>query len=332
MPSQPTLDLRPNDWVQVRPPQEILATLDSDGTLDGLVFMPEMLPYLGKSFQVFRRLEKTCIEGSPSGISEFRHNDVVFLDQLRCTGAGHDGCARLCLLFWKEAWLKKLSGPPAQSEAEAPTIDLTALKALEDRLKVKEGDGKYFCQSTNLLNATHPLSSLGRLWKSVRDVQVGTYGPWKMLNLVVRPLVGKVLMNFRDRYPSNPLTKTPSQSLGLQPGEWVEVKSVAEIVATLDMHARNRGLQWSYDLMRYCNRRFKVAKRLDKMIVEYKGTMANVTDTVLLEGAHCTCTYVTGGCPRADLIYWREIWLKRVDPAEVRTQDKESQTRLPAAA
>ena len=332
MPSLSTLNLRPNDWVQVRHPKDILATLDSDGTLDGLVFMPEMLPYLGKSFQVLRRLEKTCIEGSASGVAEFRHNDVVFLDGLRCSGDGHDGCGRLCMLFWKEAWLKRLSGPSTPAATEEPLIDLLALKELQARLKTKTDDGKYFCQSTNLINATHPLSTIGRLWKCVRDVRVGTYGPLKMLDLIMRPLVGKVLLKFRKRYPSNSQTKTPSQSLGLQPGEWVEVKSVPEIESTLDSHGRNRGLQWSYDLVRYSNRRFKVAKRLDRLIVEYKGTMVSVTDTVLLEGAGCTCTYVTGGCPRADLIYWREIWLKRVDHAGARPTGQESQTQLSEAA
>ena len=49
------------DQVTVRSPEEILSTLDADGTLDGLPFMPEMLEWCGKSLRVERRAEKTCV-------------------------------------------------------------------------------------------------------------------------------------------------------------------------------------------------------------------------------------------------------------------------------
>ena len=50
------------DRVVVRSAQEILATLDADGTLHGLPFMPEMLDWCGKPFHVERRAEKTCVK------------------------------------------------------------------------------------------------------------------------------------------------------------------------------------------------------------------------------------------------------------------------------
>src|SRR5580698_9376150 len=99
MPSAPATNLRPGDLVQVRSPGEILATLDADGALDGVVFMAEMLPLIGKRLRVFRRMEKTCVEGSPFGIGEFHHNDVVTLEGTRCSGACHDQCARSCMIF-----------------------------------------------------------------------------------------------------------------------------------------------------------------------------------------------------------------------------------------
>ena len=44
MPSGGDRPLRPGDIVEVRPAAEILATLDADGTLDDMPFMPEMRP------------------------------------------------------------------------------------------------------------------------------------------------------------------------------------------------------------------------------------------------------------------------------------------------
>jgi hypothetical protein len=48
-----TKKLSIGDWVEVRSKEEILATLDSNGWLDGMPFMPEMLQYCGRKFQVY---------------------------------------------------------------------------------------------------------------------------------------------------------------------------------------------------------------------------------------------------------------------------------------
>ena len=84
-----SVELRTGDWVQVKTPSEIGATLADDGTLDGLPFMPEMEEYCGRRFRVLRRAEKTCIEFPGGGykIQEFRGNDVVVLEGLRCNGS-----------------------------------------------------------------------------------------------------------------------------------------------------------------------------------------------------------------------------------------------------
>lgn len=304
--------LRPGDFVQVRNHADILATLDADGTLDGVVFMEEMLPLVGRRFRVFRRLEKTCVEGSPFGIGEFHNNDVVLLEGIRCPGTCHDQCARSCMIFWKESWLSKVG---ADEHADDEVQDPAAAEALRARLRAPVKDGKYFCQSTNLIHATRGLSGMERLKKVISDVRVKTYTIPQALLLVLRPLIAKALKPFVPRIPKTDRKKTPKFSSGLQPGDLIEVKSIPEIAETLDVNGQNRGLQWSMDLAHYSGRRFRVAKRLEHMIVEYNGKMMNVSDTVLLEGASCPCKYVIGGCPRADLIYWREIWLRKVEDA-----------------
>ena len=61
------LQLRAGEWVVVRTREEILATLDADGMLDGMPFMPEMLTHCGRRLQVFRRADKTCDTISKTG-------------------------------------------------------------------------------------------------------------------------------------------------------------------------------------------------------------------------------------------------------------------------
>src|ERR1700691_3776450 len=98
--------LKVGDWVEVRSKDEILATLDRTGQLDGMPFMPEMFNFCGKRYQVYKRAHKTCDTVSP--VRGRRVADAVHLET-RCDGSGHVGCQAGCLLFWKMAWLKPVA-------------------------------------------------------------------------------------------------------------------------------------------------------------------------------------------------------------------------------
>ena len=59
------LDLKPGEIVEIKDAEQVLATLDSEGKLDGLPFMPEMRQYCGRRFRVARRGDSTCVAGHP---------------------------------------------------------------------------------------------------------------------------------------------------------------------------------------------------------------------------------------------------------------------------
>src|SRR5262245_53345571 len=101
------LKLRPGELVEVRTAQEILATLDNNGELDCLPCMPEMLAFCGRRFRVSSRADKACDTIDYRG--NRRMHDTVHLQGLRCDGGGHGGCQAACLLYWKEAWLKRVT-------------------------------------------------------------------------------------------------------------------------------------------------------------------------------------------------------------------------------
>ena len=56
----PARQMKAGELVVLRPPAEILATLDETGATDGMPFMPEMLEYYGKAFRVEARAERAC--------------------------------------------------------------------------------------------------------------------------------------------------------------------------------------------------------------------------------------------------------------------------------
>src|SRR5437867_2933228 len=96
---------RAGDLVDVRSKEEILATLDHRGCLDGMPFMPEMLQYCGRRFRVGAVAHKTC-ETAQKTFKARRLQPTVHIAGLRCDGSAHDGCQADCNLFWRDAWLK----------------------------------------------------------------------------------------------------------------------------------------------------------------------------------------------------------------------------------
>ena len=107
------LNLRVGEWVEVRSIEQILETLDDRGCLDGLPFMPEMLQYCGKRFRVYKQAHRTCDTIESFAIR--RMDNAVHLEGLRCDGEAHGGCQAGCLVFWKDAWLRRAPGPRSRS-------------------------------------------------------------------------------------------------------------------------------------------------------------------------------------------------------------------------
>lgn len=310
--------LRAGDPVRVRSPEEILSTLDVEGTLDGVPFMPEMLDWCGKPFHVYRRVEKTCVDGYP--VRRFPADDVVILDGPRCDGGGHDGCKHACRIFWKQAWLC----PMDATAASAPEISAAGIEKLRARLKVKSDERHYFCQSTQLYKATASFPGVRRLltlrivWREVRSGDLSTV---EVLRLLARWFTQKGLRALgADEWLSGSCTRTPAESLGLKAGEAVRIKSRAEITQTLDRNKRNRGMGICFEMTKCCGREAEVRHRIDRLIDERTGEMREIFNTVALQnlrpgkgiGEECLCEWQLGDCPRGELMFWREIWLERI--------------------
>lgn len=270
--------------------------------------MPEMIGFCGKRFQVSSRVLKTCVSIAPSTTMRvFKTNDVVTLDGLRCSGADHDGCQKSCLIFWREAWLRKVEDGAADS-----SVDWEGGQRWRTHLKTSTSPETYFCQASELFKVTNPLSRWGRFGKCFTDVRVGNCSAWQMAQRIGIWLFWRIRRVFFGKYARGTNKSTPVESLNLQPGELVEVKSMDGIIETLDERAFNRGLCFTPDMHLLCGERQQVERRLEKIIVDGTGKMRQVRNTVYLEGSHCGCSHVAfGGCPRQEFSYWREIWLRR---------------------
>jgi hypothetical protein len=303
---QVTVSLRPGDFVEVKSPGEILQTLDADGTLDRLPFMPEMVEFCGRRFRVSKRAVKTCYYGATSGMRKFPAEDVVLLEGLRCSGVAHDGCQKSCTIFWREAWLRRVESS-TQSIARPESSE-----QLRARLKTSTGPKTYFCQASEILNATTELSRWERFGKCFDELNSGNCGVLEMAKRIGIWLFWRIRKVFLGAYARGSQNSTPVESLNLRSGEWIEIKPLDSISETLDKKAHNRGLYFTPLMGQLCGERHRVERKPEKIIVDGTGEIRQLRNTVFLEGSLCGCACVAfGGCPRGEFAYWREIWLRR---------------------
>jgi len=344
---------RAGDLVEVRSKDEILSTLDGNGRLDGLPFMPEMLKYCGQQFRVRKRAHKTCDFVTNTGSRRLRN--AVHLEDLRCDGAAHGGCQAECVLFWKEAWLRPISSSINTSREVAPAACVQSVAFAGDEQCVEQDlwdatremthtgdahDPTYVCQATLLPKYTETLHwwdvrqyiedyRSGNV-RSVRDMLPALSYRFvdNLINLGIG--VGPPLRWLYDRiqrltgghpYPARAGKirsgeRTPVVSTALQPGELVKVKNYSEILDTIDENYLNRGMSFGAEMAPYCGGTFRVHRRVDLIINEKTGKMLKMkTPCIMLEGVVCTARYNPRMifCPRATYAYWREIWLDRLD-------------------
>lgn len=351
--------LKVGDWVEVRSKEEILATLDRSGQLDGMPFMPEMLAFCGRRFQVYKRAHKTCDTVFP--VRGRRVDNAVHLDT-RCNGSAHGDCQAGCLLFWKQAWLKPVD---ARSKKFAPSLvkienlmtkesgcteaDVISAAQVRDPM---DGTPIYSCQATRLPYASSDL----QWWQPgqyLEDYASGNVTVWQVVCGAVyflyyrlsraRVGLGRPMRWFYDHfhflwagfpYPrrtgSIPVGEpTPVVRLEIQPGELVRVKSFPEILKTLDQQNRNRGLYFDAEEVPYCGRTYRVLRRVEKIVNERSGKMQHfkvpglILDSVICQSRYSECRLF---CPRSIYPYWREAWLERVLPERQPKKDEQPES------
>jgi hypothetical protein len=321
--------LRVGDSVEVRSKEEILRSLDATGRLDGLPFMPQMFQYSGQRFKVYKRAHKTC--DTVNGTAGRWLSDGIHLD-LRCDGKAYGNCQAACLIFWKEAWLKRVDAGEKVAIAGSD-VDIRrnhqpangALCSEDDVWRATRVQGqrpgeetRYVCQATRL-----PFYTTRVRWWDIRqylqdyfsgNVTFGrmflsfVYAGYSEYCQPGRQVLGPPLRWLYDRFQSLwggvPYPRragkiaagalTPISSLNLQAGDLVRVKPYEEILATLDSTNKNRGLFFDAEMVPHCGREYRVRSRVNNFLEEKTGKMVTLkTPAVILENVWCQSRYST---------------------------------------
>jgi hypothetical protein len=326
------LGLRAGDWVEVRPLEEVMATLDAQGALDALPFMPEMARFCGRRFQVYKTAHKTC--DTIRTFTGRRLEATVHLAGLRCDGSGHGGCEAACLLFWKEAWLRPVEAPhaadpPPPEGSETARRGLARLEQQARREGFPDADPRYRCQATELVRASAPLNIFDPR-PYLRDLTSGNLDGWTLLRALLHSLGFFLGTRLRRLHHRTAVAVPAVEPLNLQPGELVRVRSKAEIQETLEDGVRNRGLSFDSEMAPFCGGTFRVLRRAERIIEEGTGRMLRLRkDCIQLDGVVCSglrCGVRRLGCTKSVYSYWREAWLARVEPAKAQSATKPEET------
>ena len=304
---------RVGDLVEVCSKEDIIATLDKQGCVDGMPFMPEMLKYCGQRFQVSAVAHKTCDTARQTWKGR-RLNSTVHLFGLRCDGSAHGGCEAECNLFWKDEWLKAVARTSNDSARKATAKNIATRGCSERQLFTTtslpsnpEGQiSRYVCQATEMYGATQHLH-----WWDVRqyvfDILTGNHSLGRVLRVIflaslrwmlVRiPCGYRVFKKFHDwahfrltgrgcpslngQIPDG--ARTPSGKLDLTPGEFVRIRTQEEIEQTVNKCGKNRGLAFDHEEMApYCGRVVKVIKSVTKIIDEPTGKMLDMKQPCIM--------------------------------------------------
>ncbi|MBV8922105.1 hypothetical protein [Bradyrhizobium sp.] len=338
------------DWVEVRSREEILRTLDENGRLEGLPFMPQMFKYCGQRFPIYKRAHKTC--DAPGSLGGLKLPHGIHLEH-RCDGKAYGGCQAGCLIFWKEAWLKPVDAkvraqagrefvaqfPPASRCAESDVWRATK------RPQQPSEPTRYSCQATEVLDFARPLK-----WWDARQYaedylsgntpfstiiggfiyQTYYYGtlafkekwgaPARWLYDRFQALRGGVPFPRRKgKIPAGQLTPVGRQSR-IRPGDLVRVKPLEQILATLDTAGNNRGLHFDAELVPYCGKVFRAKTIVERFVDEKTGVIRTLkTPALILDGVWCRSHYSSNKmfCPRSIYSWWREIWLERISEEQL---------------
>lgn len=341
------MKLKAGDWVEVKSKEEILATLDKNGQLEKLPFMPQMFQYCGKRFPVYKRAHKTCDTVNP--IRSLRIHNTVHLE-MRCNGEAYGGCQASCLIFWKTAWLKRLEENSHSTSGSIDTIGQSKVHQIGDCTEEDVWKGtlkgateasaetRYVCQASQVpyIGDYLPwwdfrqyvedyISGNVGIMRMLKGGLFATYASLVQAGIGLGPFLSRTYDIVQGLWGGIPWPRrsgkipagrpTPTQTLNLQPGELVRVKSYKEILATLDTDARNRGLMWDREMVPFCDGAYRVKTSLTRFVDEKSGKLiAMKTPAIVLEDVWCGSRYSDCRmyCPRSIYPWWREIWLERI--------------------
>ena len=172
---------------------------------------------------------------------------------------------------------------------------------MSDNQKMRIGK----CQICGVPQMSEPLRAASRWWQFGRRLRrMAKRRWWYLVNWMSEVKKG-------SEKEVNAVPQSVSKLL--KPGDLVQVRSKAEIRATLDRWNQLRNCAFMEEMWDYCGTTQRVFKRVEKFLDERDYLMKKCKGIIILEGVYCEGTKDFGACDRSCFFFWREEWLKKMD-------------------
>jgi hypothetical protein len=119
-----------------------------------------------------------------------------------------------------------------------------------------------------------------------------------------------VIIERQNQRADNPRNRAENN---LQFGDWVRVRSLEEIEATLDRWKEHKGCAFLEYMEQYCGTTQQVLQPMERFLDERDYKVKKVRGVVLLKDVICHGTPVFGRCDRCCHLFWRVEWLEKID-------------------
>jgi len=149
--------------------------------------------------------------------------------------------------------------------------------------------------------------------------------PW---NLTVKPWMKRRYKSYKRMFPQektrvdfaspdlvaeNTAAAAVAALPDIKAGDYVRVKSIEEIEATLDSFNELKGCAFLADMYQYCDTTQKVFIKVERFLDERDYKVKTARGLYYLENLFCTGTKVFGRCDRRCFFFWRAEWLEKVE-------------------
>ena len=159
----------------------------------------------------------------------------------------------------------------------------------------------YFCQIAGLQRMQVNARPFEFLWQVFLRIE---WAIDRRLKFVIRSISTKR----KPRKEFSPYTIKAK----LLPGDLVRVKTIEEILDTVNSWNELKGCAFMDEMEAFCGTTQRVFKRVDKFMDERDYRMKRCKGIVLLEDVMCQGTKIFGRCDRSCLFFWREEWLEKI--------------------
>jgi hypothetical protein len=101
-----SLNLQPDELVEVKAMEKIVQTLDETARNRGLYFSPNMRLLCGGQYRVKGRIDKAIVDGTGE-MRQFRNTVCLEGSLCGCAYTAFGGCSRCEFVYWREIWLRR---------------------------------------------------------------------------------------------------------------------------------------------------------------------------------------------------------------------------------